>query len=150
MRMSQSAGRLFLVLATLLALGAPDGARAQSIAINPSAAASDIRNPSSMNPAAAASDIRNPSAINPAAAASDIRAPGVVAPSRPANVVPRVARPRIMPPERPSRTFERPRRGRAAARRSARRERAGEVRPRPASPAEREASAIMGSVCRGC
>jgi hypothetical protein len=40
---------------------------AQALGVNPSAAASDVRNPSSTNPSAAASDIRNPSAINPQA-----------------------------------------------------------------------------------
>ena len=51
----------------------PALALAQSVGINPSAAPSDIRSPSSTNPAAAASDIGNPSSNNPAAAASDLR-----------------------------------------------------------------------------
>ena len=45
-------------------------AGAQPLGINPSAAPSDLGNPSSINPAARASDVWNPSAINPAAAAS--------------------------------------------------------------------------------
>src|SRR5215208_4154650 len=67
-----------LLVAAVLALG-PSVAAAQGTAANPSAAASDIRSPSSTNPAAAASDIRNPSATNPAAAASDLRATSVPA-----------------------------------------------------------------------
>ena len=38
---------------------------AQALGVNPSAAASDVGNPSSTNPSAAASDVRNPSATNP-------------------------------------------------------------------------------------
>src|SRR5215207_3206062 len=53
-------------------LGLCEGPRAQPLAVNPSAAPSEVRNPSSINPAARASDIRNPSSINPAAAASAI------------------------------------------------------------------------------
>src|SRR5829696_3602557 len=54
-------------------------AGAQPLGINPSAAPSDIGNPSSINPAARASDVCNPSAINPAAAASQIPQPrGIV------------------------------------------------------------------------
>lgn len=45
-------------------------ARSQPLGANPSAAPSDIGNPSSINPAARPSDIGNPSAINPSAAAS--------------------------------------------------------------------------------
>jgi hypothetical protein len=45
-------------------LGTSHNANAQSLSVNPSAAASEVRNPSSINPAAAASDVRNPSAIN--------------------------------------------------------------------------------------
>ena len=67
-----------LLVAAVLALS-PSVAAAQGTAANPSAAASDIRSPSSTNPAAAASDIRNPSATNPAAAASDLRATAVPA-----------------------------------------------------------------------
>src|SRR5829696_7171877 len=67
-----------LLVAAVLALG-PSVAAAQGTAANPSAAASDIRSPSSTNPAAAASDIRNRSATNPAAAASDLRATAVPA-----------------------------------------------------------------------
>ena len=50
-------------------------AGAQPLGINPSAAPSDLGNPSSINPAARASDVWNPSAINPAAAASQIPQP---------------------------------------------------------------------------
>jgi hypothetical protein len=50
-------------------------AGAQPLGINPSAAPSDVGNPSSINPAARASDVWNPSAINPAAAASQIPQP---------------------------------------------------------------------------
>ena len=53
-------------------LGLCEGPRAQPLAVNPSAAPSEVGNPSSINPAARASDIRNPSSINPAAAASAI------------------------------------------------------------------------------
>jgi len=54
-------------------------AGAQPLGINPSAAPSDLGNPSSINPAARASDVWNPSAINPAAAASQIPQPrGIV------------------------------------------------------------------------
>jgi len=60
---------VYAVLSNLV----PALALAQSVGINPSAAPSDIRSPSSTNPAAAASDIRNPSSNNPAAAASDLR-----------------------------------------------------------------------------
>ena len=54
----------------LFLLGTSHNANAQSLSVNPSAAASEVRNPSSINPAAAASDVRNPSAINPSARAS--------------------------------------------------------------------------------
>ena len=79
----------------VMILGLCDGARAQPLAINPSAAPSEVGNPSSINPAARASDIRNPSSINPAAAASAIPQPGPT-PSRPSggaapNALPRAA-----------------------------------------------------------
>src|SRR5215204_2645096 len=51
-------------------LGLCEGPRAQPLAVNPSAAPSEVGNPSSINPAARASDIRNPSSINPAALAT--------------------------------------------------------------------------------
>jgi hypothetical protein len=57
-------------------------ALAQPLGANPSAAPSDIRNPSSTNPAAAASDIRNPSAINPSAARSQIPQPTTASPGQ--------------------------------------------------------------------
>jgi hypothetical protein len=50
-------------------------ARSQPLGANPSAAPSDIGNPSSINPAARPSDIGNPGAINPSAAASQPLAP---------------------------------------------------------------------------
>jgi hypothetical protein len=53
----------WLALAALLTLG--HGAGAQPLAINPSAAPSDVRNPSSTNPAAAASDISEPERNQP-------------------------------------------------------------------------------------
>ena len=53
-----------LAFAAFLIVATGHYAGAQPLAINPSAAASDIRNPSSTNPAAAASDIRSPGAIN--------------------------------------------------------------------------------------
>jgi len=140
-----------LAVAAVLLLGIANGASGQGLAVNPSAAASDIRNPSSTNPAAAASDVRNPSAFNPAAAASDIRQPSVASPSSPAAMAPRVRRTRVVLPERRSRASQRSRRAPAAATQAATRERrAAEARPRPATTAERKASAIMGSVCRGC
>jgi hypothetical protein len=71
-----------LAFAAVLIVGTGHHTRAQPLAINPSAAASDVRNPSSTNPAAAASDIRNPSAINPSAAASQIPQPSGLVPSR--------------------------------------------------------------------
>jgi hypothetical protein len=58
------------VLAGLLLFGVGSQGRSQPLGANPSAAPSDIGNPSSINPAARPSDIRNPSAINPSAAAS--------------------------------------------------------------------------------
>jgi hypothetical protein len=75
-----------LVVFAVLSNLAPALALAQSVGMNPSAAPSDIRSPSSTNPAAAASDIRNPSSNNPAAAASDLRDSRAVAPAvSPAN-----------------------------------------------------------------
>ena len=56
----------------LLFFSANERVVAQALGVNPSAAASDVRNPSSTNPSAAASDIRNTSATNPSAAASQI------------------------------------------------------------------------------
>ena len=101
----------------LLIVGTGHDAGAQPLAINPSAAASDVRNPSSTNPAAAASDIRNPSAINPSAAASQIPQPSGLVPSRSRNAMPTILLPpieedRIARPPRPSRAVQRTRRGR--------------------------------------
>jgi hypothetical protein len=142
-----------LLVAAVLAL-CPPVAAAQGTAANPSAAASDIRSPSSTNPAAAASDIRNPSATNPAAAASDLRATAVPAQGG----APSVARrqtfaPTIIRKERRPRIAKR-----APARKGAVREAAGRTAsPAKAVPptaaqqrAESKAGAIMGSVCRGC
>jgi hypothetical protein len=136
----------WLALAALLTFGCDAGA--QPLAINPSAAASDVRNPSSTNPAAAASDIRNPSATNPAAAASQIPQPSALAPRRPLNVMPLTGRQRVVLPARRARAIQRTRRGRVAARQvEQQRERPSKSRRR-ASPDD--ATAIMGSVCRGC
>jgi hypothetical protein len=140
-----------LLVAAVLALS-PSVAAAQGTAANPSAAASDIRSPSSTNPAAAASDIRNPSATNPAAAASDLRATAVPAQGG----APTIARRQTFAP-----AIIKERRPRAAkgapAHKGAVREAAGRTSPSKAVPptqaqqrAERKAGAIMGSVCRGC
>src|SRR5215213_3523632 len=109
-------GASSLALAGVLLFGHPFEARSQALGVNPSAAPSDIGNPSSINPAARSSDIRNPSAINPAAAASQVSpsfSPGV-----PALTVPRTARQRIAPAprraERPDRKQDRGERSRAS------------------------------------
>jgi hypothetical protein len=85
---------------TLLLLGAGHTANAQSLSINPSAAASEVRNPSSINPAAAASDVRNPSATNPSARASQISGPSAISQTRPAGVAPAAPRLRAAPTPR--------------------------------------------------
>jgi hypothetical protein len=59
-----------LALAVLVLLGVVGKAQPQPLGANPSAAPSDLGNPSSINPSARPSDIANPSAINPSAAAS--------------------------------------------------------------------------------
>ena len=102
-------------LAAFLMVGASHYAGAQPLGVNPSAAPSNIGNPSSINPAAGASDIRNPSAINPAAAASQIPRSSVVSPTRPAQAMPRVALQRIAPPPRRARAVQRTLRGPATA-----------------------------------
>jgi hypothetical protein len=89
-------------LAAFLLVGAGEGAKAQSLSVNPSAAASEVRNPSSINPAAAASDIRNPSAINPSARGSQLVGPSAMSPSGPGGVAPGIPRQRIAPSSRPS------------------------------------------------
>ena len=81
-------GCLSIALAAFLMVGSGRYAGAQSLGINPSAAPSNIGNPSPINPPARASDIRNPSAINPAAAASQIPRSSAVAPTSPAQVMP--------------------------------------------------------------
>ena len=91
-------GASSLASAVVLLFGQSFEARSQPLGVNPSAAPSDIGNPSSINPAARPSDIGNPSALNPAAAAS--QASPSLSPSRPANTVPRAARQRIAPPPR--------------------------------------------------
>src|SRR5215207_11079297 len=101
----------------LLFLSANERVVAQALGVNPSAAASDVRNPSSTNPSAAASDIRNPSATNPSAAASQIPQPTAISP-RPANVTPSVARPRIALSPRRARAVQQARQGRAKSRRA--------------------------------
>ena len=91
-------GASSLASAVVLLFGQSFEARSQPLGVNPSAAPSDIGNPSSINPAARPSDIGNPSAINPAAAAS--QASPSLSPSRPAVTVPRAARQRIaLPPQ---------------------------------------------------
>ena len=140
-----------LLVAAVLAL-CPSVAAAQGTAANPSAAASDIRSPSSTNPAAAASDIRNPSSTNPAAAASDLRATSVQG-GAPAVARRQTFAPAVIRKERRPRTAKR-----APARKGAVREAAGRTAPPakavPPTPtqqrAESKAGAIMGSVCRGC
>ena len=130
-------GRVWrLAFAAVLIVGTGHHAGAQPLAINPSAAASDVRNPSSTNPAAAASDIRNPSAINPSAAASQILQPSGLVPRRSRNGMPTILMPpiveeRIVRPPRRSRAVQRTRRGRPAIRQAERR------RERPASSRRR-------------
>src|SRR3954465_952091 len=93
---------------SLFILGTSHNANAQSLSVNPSAAASEVRNPSSINPAAAASDVRNPSAINPSARASQISSSSAISSTRPAGVAPTAPRqraataPRHTPPEKSS------------------------------------------------
>jgi hypothetical protein len=84
----------------LFLLGTTHNANAQSLSVNPSAAASEVRNPSSINPAAAASDVRNPSAINPSARASQISGPSAISSTRPAGVAPTAPRQRAAPAPR--------------------------------------------------
>ena len=81
-------------LAVLLLLGVVGAARSQPVGANPSAAPSDLGNPSSINPSARPSDLGNPSAINPSAAASQPLASPV--PGRPINL-PRSPRSRPAP-----------------------------------------------------
>ena len=80
----------------LFLLGTSHNANAQSLSVNPSAAASEVRNPSSINPAAAASDVRNPSAINPSARASQISSSSAISSTRPAGVAPTAPRQRAV------------------------------------------------------
>ena len=75
-------GASSLASAVVLLFGQSFEARSQPLGVNPSAAPSDIGNPSSINPAARPSDIGNPSALNPAATAS--QASPSLSPSRPA------------------------------------------------------------------
>jgi hypothetical protein len=97
----------------VLALCVSHAAMAQRLAVNPSAAASDVRNPSSTNPAAAA-DIRSPSATNPSAAASQIPQPSAVSPNG-RRMRPSIASQRTVVPPRRSRAVQRERRSKAAA-----------------------------------
>jgi hypothetical protein len=76
---------------------------AQPLAVNPSAAASDVGNPSSINPSARASDIRNPSATNPSAAASQIPQPTPNIAPRRTNLTPALVNERVRVPPRPAR-----------------------------------------------
>jgi hypothetical protein len=59
-----------LAVTILVLLGLAGHGRSQPLGANPSAAPSDLGNPSSINPSARPSDLGNPSAINPSAAAS--------------------------------------------------------------------------------
>jgi hypothetical protein len=99
----------------LLFFSANERVVAQALGVNPSAAASDVRNPSSTNPSAAASDIRNTSATNPSAAASQIPQPSTTS-SRPAIVTPFRVRERLAPPPRRTRAVERAPQSRAKSR----------------------------------
>jgi hypothetical protein len=140
---------LWLVLTTGLIFGSGHHAGAQPLAINPSAAASDVGNPSSFNPAAAASDIRNPSAINPSAAASQIPQPSGLVTSRsrlPTILMQPIGEERIVRPPRRSRAVQQGRRGRPAVVRQAERR----ERPANARRSRHDPAGIMGSVCRGC
>jgi hypothetical protein len=83
-----------LALAVLLLLGVVGQARSQPLGANPSAAPSNLGNPSSINPSARPSDIGNPSAINPSAAASQPLRPAVPGPSM---SIPQSS-PRLRPP----------------------------------------------------
>src|SRR5215218_8876964 len=84
----------------LLFLSANERVVAQALGVNPSAAASDVRNPSSTNPSAAASDIPQPNTTS----------------SRPAIVTPPRAKERLAPPPRRTRAVERAPRSRAKSR----------------------------------
>ena len=92
-----------VVFAALILSGAHREADAQPLAINPSAAASDVGNPSSTNPAARASDIRNPSATNPSAAASQIPQPASGIAPRRTNLTPALVDERVRVPPRRAR-----------------------------------------------
>ena len=92
-----------VVFAALMLSGAHREADAQPLAINPSAAASDVGNPSSTNPAARASDIRNPSATNPSAAASQIPQPASGIAPRRTNLTPALFDERVRVPPRRAR-----------------------------------------------
>ena len=90
---------------------------AQALGVNPSAAASDVGNPSSTNPSAAASDVRNPSATNPSAAASQMAQPTAGSP-RATNVAPSVARQRTAAPPRRAPVVQRARQHQPISRRA--------------------------------
>jgi hypothetical protein len=142
-----------LAFAAFLIVATGHYAGAQPLAINPSAAASDIRNPSSTNPAAAASDIRSPGAINPSAAASQIPQPSGLVPRRSRDMMPTILMPPIVEegiarPPRRSRAVQRTRRGRLAIRQAERQRDRQISSRRRASPAD--STGIMGSVCQGC
>ena len=110
--MNETRSILLAITAFLIVRHGGD-AGAQPLAINPSAAASDINNPSSINPAARASDVLNPSAVNPAAAASQIPQPGGL-PLGSGDRVPRIGQQRSAPLS--SLTVERVPRSRITAR----------------------------------
>jgi uncharacterized protein len=81
-------------------------ASSQPLAVNPTAAASDVSNPSSTSPSAAASDIRDPSATNPSASASQIPQPPAlgIAPGR--TLTPALVDERVRVPPRRARTAQ--------------------------------------------
>jgi hypothetical protein len=145
--------KFLAVAAALLPLLSPAalGQGVGSNQINPGAAASDIRNPSSIMPGARASDIRNPSSIVPGAAASDIRQLGVGGASPRATVAPRLSLPRTAIRPQRRRQVERSRRRRAPAVTQRRRQPAvaqRSRRPVAARAARRNDRTI--SICEGC
>jgi hypothetical protein len=107
---------LSFAFAAVLFFSASERVTAQALGVNPSAAASDVRNPSSTNPSAAASDVRNPSATNPSAAASQIPQSTVTFPRA---VAPSITRQQIAPAPRRARPVQRARHDRATRRANA-------------------------------
>jgi hypothetical protein len=108
---------LQLAFAASVFFSAGEHVVAQALGVNPSAAASDVGNPSSTNPSAAASDVRNPSATNPSAAASQMAQPTAGSP-RATNVAPSVARQRTAAPPRRAPAVQRARQHQPISRRA--------------------------------